>query len=73
MNIDENYRFGYLATLPGVVYHDLSGELNRRGKQTNIRFTYDRHYNPETHGFIGERLTEILTPEVERLRRAGGS
>jgi len=64
VNIDELVRLDYLRAIPGIVYYDFSADLFRRGRTHALRFTYDRHYNPETHAFIGERLTQILRTEL---------
>ena len=70
VNIDDKCRYDYVARIPGVAYHDLSGPLHRRGQAQNLRFRVDRHYNADTHAFIGRRLAEILSTEID-ARRSG--
>lgn len=60
VNIDAQQRFDHVRDIPGLTYVDLADELSSRSRKQNLRFTYDRHYNPDTHAFIGERLGEIL-------------
>jgi len=60
VNIDAQQTFDHVREIPGLTYVDLSAELSRRSKERNLRFTYDRHYNADTHAFLGERLSEIL-------------
>ncbi len=68
VNIDDEYRYDYVASIPGVAYHDLSGPLNWRGQAQNLRFRFDRHYNADTHAFIGRRLAEILSAKIDSRR-----
>jgi hypothetical protein len=65
VNIDNERRYDYVASIPGVNYHDLSGLLHDRGQTNNLLFRFDRHYNADTHDFIGRRLTEILRAEID--------
>ena len=65
VNIDNERRYDYVASIPGVNYHDLSGLLHDRGQTNNLLFRFDRHYNADTHDFIGRRLAEILRAEID--------
>jgi hypothetical protein len=68
VNIDDGWRYDYIAAISGVTYRDLSGPLQRRGEEQNLRFRFDNHYNADTHAFIGRHLTEILGEELDPHR-----
>lgn len=69
VNIDANYKLTYLKTgVPGLEYHDFSEALAEYAKGMPLRFTYDRHFNPGAHAFIGQRLIGILREAAPRLR-----
>jgi hypothetical protein len=60
VNIDDLFRYPYVADVPGVVYYDLADELHQRDLRMPVRFRFDRHYTADTHRFIGERLAASL-------------
>jgi len=64
VNIDDRYRFPYVADVPGIVYHDFADDLRQRAAHTPLRFRFDAHYTAETHRFIGERLATALTGDL---------
>jgi len=68
VNIDDGSRYDYIAEISGVTYRDLSGTLQRRGEERNLRFRFDNHYDADTHEFIGRQLTEILGEEFDLQR-----
>lgn len=64
VNIDDLYRYPYVADVPGLVYYDLADELHQRDLRTPVRFRFDRHYTADTHRFIGERLAASLRGDL---------
>ena len=61
INIDPNTDLSYLKkALPELDYRDLAFKLSERAKSYPLRFIYDRHFNSDTHKFIGLNLQEIL-------------
>lgn len=61
VSIDANVDLSYLKkNIPELNYKDLSNDLSERAKKYPLRFTYDRHFNSETHRFIGEKLASLL-------------
>ena len=66
VNIDDRYRYAYVADVPGVRYHDLADELHERNQRGAIAFRFDRHYTADTHRFIGERLATLLRDDLGR-------
>ncbi|MBW2290334.1 MAG: SGNH/GDSL hydrolase family protein [Deltaproteobacteria bacterium] len=71
VNIDDGQRWEFLADIPGIVYHDLSEPLHRRGREQPLRFRFDRHYNAATNAFIGRALAEILHADRAAADEAG--
>lgn len=66
VNIDRNVAVSFLRSQPGLDLVDLSRELTARAKTAPLTFTYDQHYNAETHRFLGERLAEELRRRLEK-------
>ena len=64
VNIEQLKSLRYVESVDNAIYFDLSSELNRLGQTRNIRFKYDGHYNPETHAFIGNKLTSFLRTRI---------
>jgi len=64
VNIEQLKSLRYVELVENAIHFDLSSELNHLGRTRNIRFKYDGHYNPETHAFIGEKLTSFLRTGV---------
>jgi hypothetical protein len=61
VGIGEYKAVDYVRSLePSLTYHSLTGDLSAASERRNIRFTYDLHYNPETHGMLGEALVDII-------------
>jgi hypothetical protein len=72
VNIDPAMSLRYVAGADArITYHDLTPLLVARSRHERLFFTYDMHYNPRTHAFIGERLTELLRPLVAEHRARG--
>ncbi len=64
INIDANIDLAYLKkNLPELDYKDLSNDLSEQAQKRPLRFLYDRHFNPQTHRFIGEKLISLLSLE----------
>lgn len=61
VNIDRRFTAEYLSDVEGITLVDLASELHARGKDTELSFRYDQHYNPDTHRWLGERLISIVT------------
>jgi hypothetical protein len=59
-NIDARVATGYLTNVPGLDVVDFAHELDARSNARPLTFTYDTHYNDDTHRFLGERLAEEL-------------
>lgn len=71
VNIDPAFHFPFLNDWLGETsYLDLAFKLNDFAKTRSLRFKYDRHYNEETHGFIGERVGDFLNLRSLRTRTA---
>lgn len=71
VNIDQDYALAYLDELgPEVPYLNLSSSLHEAGKSRDLRFKYDSHYAPWTHGFIGSAVADFFS---ERLAKRVGS
>lgn len=61
INIDANIDLAYLKkNLPELDYKDLSYDLSEQAKRHPLRFTYDRHFNSQTHFFIGSKLGQLI-------------
>jgi hypothetical protein len=69
VNIDDHVGLDYVRDMPGLEYLDLSVGLARRNHEHRVRYTFDRHYTPATHAYLGTRLTDWLEPRVRALRR----
>jgi len=62
INIDPRVMVPYLVVEPGLDVVDLASELDARGKTRPLTFTYDQHFNADTHRFLGEWIArEIRT------------
>jgi hypothetical protein len=69
ISIDPHYDLSYLkAAFPKLEYFDLSQALSARAHQTPLRFVYDRHFNPRTHQFLGQKVIEILQKTIPGLQ-----
>lgn len=72
VNIDADSDLSYLKeAIPKLEYYDLSTDLSRRAKTMPLRFVYDRHFNPETNRFLGQKLIEILGSAIPQLNKKG--
>ncbi len=73
INIDPHYHLSYIKNaLQEGAYFDESDALSRRARATPLRFVYDRHFNRETHRFLGEETIEILKKAAPSLQPADG-
>jgi hypothetical protein len=64
LNIDQRVAMAFLGSVPGLDVVDLAPELAARGMVNPLNFTYDQHYNPATHEFIGQRLAEEVRRRI---------
>jgi hypothetical protein len=60
VNIDAQMAMIFLASEPGFDFVDFSRELHDRASTRSLTFTYDMHYNADTHRFLGWRLADEL-------------
>lgn len=64
VNIDARLAMGFLAKEPGLDFVDLSHELNERSSTRPLTFTYDMHFNADTHRFLGMRIADELRRRI---------
>ena len=68
VNIDPRGFLEYLDRIElSGPYYDLGDELAERKRSEPLAFPHDRHFNPHTNRFLGERLTQILIAEFPEL------
>ncbi len=72
INIDSHELPWVNQLAPEITYHSLAPLLAREEAQRNIRFVYDRHYNPRTHRQMGQAVAEIICTGFPGLRCDGG-
>lgn len=61
VNIDIPQDIDFLRDVPSdIAVLDLSKPLEALSREQPLTFTYDQHYNAETHRFIGEQVAEYL-------------
>ena len=69
-NIDPNWKLDYVRKLVGSKnFFDYSPQLTKRAVNSPLRFTYDKHFNSDTHEFIGELVAKDLEKIKVRLKQ----
>lgn len=63
INIDSHTQFPFISDFcndTNCHYLDLAPSLYNLSKEQNLHFTYDPHYNPKTHEYIGNAVSQYL-------------
>lgn len=67
VNIDNNDEMTFLQDLEGTRYINLAADLKHQSLFRPLSFVYDRHYNSQTHQYIGKKLAEIIRQDLDSI------